>query len=262
MITNKKMFGLAIVLAIIVLAVIVVYAQEEPPAPPPPPEMGVEFDGEAPMPPPPPPEFDEMIPTETPMKSVNESDTQNQSIASLQSDSRSSGQIQTTIIRPQRTSRVNEQTRSSTQNEKSGEKIPPLLLTRATSNLKLTTEEAQVIIPKILAILSYQLSASQELQPLRDNLREILYSGKASEITIRQQLDKIKTKTAEIKKKLQTMDLELITVLTFQQEARLTLNGVIYNGIGFSVSTRSQSYRESRRSDNRLGQNNRQRRNN
>lgn len=111
------------------------------------------------------------------------------------------------------------------------EQMQARMLERSTTNLKLTAEETKVIMPKIQAIISYRTSMMQELQPLRTDLQDLMSSGKASDKAIKQQLDKIKTKAAEIKKKTDAMENDLKAVLTVQQEAQLTLNGVITNGM-------------------------------
>jgi Spy/CpxP family protein refolding chaperone len=105
-------------------------------------------------------------------------------------------------------------------------------LERSTTNVKLTAEESKVIIPKIEVLINYRFSSMQELQPLRQDLRDLVDSGKATDKTIKLQLDKIKSKAAEIKKKTDDMENGLKAVLTVQQEAQLTLNGVITNGVG------------------------------
>ncbi|MCX7918049.1 MAG: hypothetical protein N3A72_00285 [bacterium] len=106
------------------------------------------------------------------------------------------------------------------------------MIERSTTNVKLTADEAKVIMPKIEALISYRFSSMQELQPLRQDLRDLLESGKASDKAIKQALDRLKAKAAEIKKKTEELETNLKSVLTIQQEAQLTLNGVITQGLG------------------------------
>jgi Spy/CpxP family protein refolding chaperone len=105
------------------------------------------------------------------------------------------------------------------------------MLERSTTNLKLTAEESKVIMPKIEALMNYRFSSMQELQPLRQDLRDLVDSGKATDKAIKQVLDKFKAKATEIKKKTEDMENGLKAVLTVQQEAQLTLNGIITNGV-------------------------------
>lgn len=105
------------------------------------------------------------------------------------------------------------------------------MLEMSTTNVKLTAEEAKVIMPKIEALYNYRFSSMQEIRPLRQDLQDLMESGKASDKAVKQVLDKIKTKAAELKKKSDELENSLKSVLTIQQEAQLTLNGVITNGV-------------------------------
>ncbi|MFB3895028.1 MAG: hypothetical protein ACE14V_01880 [bacterium] len=107
------------------------------------------------------------------------------------------------------------------------------MLEMSTTNVKLSAEEAKVIMPKIEALMNYRFSSMQEIQPLRQDLRDLMESGKASDKAIKQVLDKMKAKAAEIKKKTDELENNLRAVLTIQQEAQLTMNNVFSSGMGF-----------------------------
>ena len=107
-----------------------------------------------------------------------------------------------------------------------------MMVDRATTNLGLTADEAQVIIPKIEKILKLRISSSQDIQPLQDDMMTLLNDSKTGDRAIKVQLDKLKAKAADIKKATDAAEKELKDVVTIRQEAQLTMSGILSNGMG------------------------------
>ena len=107
------------------------------------------------------------------------------------------------------------------------------MLERTTTDLKMTNQEAKIIVPKIRAILIYRFSSGQDLQPLYQDLADLVNAEKPNEKAILQQLNKIKAKESEIKKKSEAMEEELKKILSVEQEAQLTLRRVVNSSTGF-----------------------------
>lgn len=247
-----KIYIYLITLSLILFTAMIGYAQEELPMPPPP-DMGGEMGGDTPMPPPP---VMEDVPMDAPPEDAMDFDAQNQDqSSSSSSNSNQSGNLsQVTIIRPE-THSIQKNTdldysRFTTQLEKGLDKNQLTLLSQATANLTLTKDEAIIILPKILAILKYRSTASQKLQLLRAKLQELISSGKTTEALLKPPLTIYKMKLAEIERKLTTMEYDLCAVLTFKQEAQLTLNGVLTNGMRNSTVTYTSQPRTRRRTNN------------
>ncbi|MFB3895648.1 MAG: hypothetical protein ACE14V_05020 [bacterium] len=237
----KLLLGLAIADFIIVTLFFhpaIGYGQEAPAMPPPAPDMGGEMGDDAAMPPPPDMEDG---PMDMPPEDAMEFDAQNQdqSSVSASNSNQSSNLSQVTIIRPE-THRIQQNTnldysRFTTALGKELDKYQLALLSQATANLHLSDEETMIILPKIIAIIRYRISARQELQPVLANLRILINAKETNPDSLKLQVTQWKKKTAEINQKLQSLENELRTVLTYKQEAQLTLNGVITNGIGYST---------------------------
>jgi hypothetical protein len=105
------------------------------------------------------------------------------------------------------------------------------MLTRITEQLKLKDDEAAVITPMIENIFRARMTQSQANQKLVSSLREVI---NAKDIEATKKTDQIKAKLAEIKakreenkKKSEAMEKELIEVLTPEQEALLTVSGIV-----------------------------------
>ena len=105
------------------------------------------------------------------------------------------------------------------------------MLGRITEQLKLKDDESSVITPMIEKIMRARMSQSQETRELVNSLREVI-NAKDIEATkktdqIKAKLTQLKAKREENKKKSEAMEKELIEVLTPEQEALLTVSGIV-----------------------------------
>jgi len=103
------------------------------------------------------------------------------------------------------------------------------MLTRTMEQLKLSDEETTVIKPKIEAIMRARMAQSQERRTLVSSLREAINAKNTDQIKTK--LTEIKAKREENKKKNEELEKELTDLLTLDQEALLTVSGIV-NGDG------------------------------
>jgi hypothetical protein len=112
------------------------------------------------------------------------------------------------------------------------------MLTRITEQLKLSDDESKVITPMIENILRTRMTQNQANRELMNSLRTII---NAKDIEATKKTDQIKSKLAELKakrkenkEKSEAMEKELIELLTPDQEAILTVSGIVNSdGSGF-----------------------------
>ena len=103
---------------------------------------------------------------------------------------------------------------------------------RAIEDLNLSDEEAAVLVPKIKAIAQHRLQERQELRSFAQALRTSVDSGDNKQI--KAALKSFKAHQAAQKDKAETLEQELVELLTLRQEAQLTIAGVVNNDSGFS----------------------------
>ena len=102
---------------------------------------------------------------------------------------------------------------------------------RAIEDLNLSDEEAAVLVPRIKAVAQHRLQQRQELRPFAQALRTSVDSGDNKQI--KAALKTFKAQQAAQKEKAETLEKELVELLTLRQEAQLTVAGVVNNDSGF-----------------------------
>lgn len=96
---------------------------------------------------------------------------------------------------------------------------------RTMEQLKLPEDEASVLRPMIEKILQTRMDQSQEIRDLTNSLREAV-NAKDTE-KIKSSLTNIKAKREANRIKIEAMEKELLEFLTLEQEANLTLSGIV-----------------------------------
>ncbi len=102
---------------------------------------------------------------------------------------------------------------------------------RAIEGLNLSDEEATILVPKIKAIAQHRLQQRQELRPFTQALRTSVDSGDSKQI--KTALKTFKAQQAVQKATAETLEKELVELLTVRQEAQLTIAGIVNNDGGF-----------------------------
>lgn len=106
------------------------------------------------------------------------------------------------------------------------------MMERIIEQLSISEEETAVLKPMIESILRTRLDQNREMRELVDALREAIDSKDPEQIKAK--LAEVKTKRKEHKAKAETLQKELIELLTLEQEAQLTVSGVVNSdGVGF-----------------------------
>ncbi|MBM3240230.1 hypothetical protein FJZ31_28435 [Candidatus Poribacteria bacterium] len=91
--------------------------------------------------------------------------------------------------------------------------------------LNLSNEETAVLKPKIEGILQTRMTQNREMRTLIDALQKAVEAKDDAQIQAK--LTEVKTKRKEHKAKVETLEQELIELLTLNQEATLTISGVV-----------------------------------
>lgn len=112
------------------------------------------------------------------------------------------------------------------------EQMQERMIGRVTTDLKLTSDEARVVVPKIKKLMQIRFSSRQELMPLSEKLTEALKADKPSTKQIKPILSEIKAKLQKIKTDTEVAEKDLKAVISIEQEARLTLAGILNEGAG------------------------------
>ena len=102
---------------------------------------------------------------------------------------------------------------------------------RAIENLNLSDEETAVLVPRIKAIAQHRLQQRQELRPFAQALRTSVDGGDKTQI--KAALKSFKAHQAAQKEKAETLEKDLVELLTVRQEAQLTIAGIVNNDSGF-----------------------------
>jgi len=105
-------------------------------------------------------------------------------------------------------------------------------LGRILEQLKLSDEETTVLKPKIEAIMRLRIEQSQAMRTLMNSLREAVNAKNADQVKAK--LAEIKAKRAEDRKKADAAEEELLSLLTLDQEALLTVSGIVNSDSGGS----------------------------
>jgi Spy/CpxP family protein refolding chaperone len=105
------------------------------------------------------------------------------------------------------------------------------MLSRATSQMTLTANEAKVIVPKIKKIMDLRFSSMEELRPYQEKLQTSLEAKPVNDKAVKQNLDLLISKAKEIKKKTEAAEEDLKAVLSVRQEAQLVMSGIITEGV-------------------------------
>ncbi len=102
---------------------------------------------------------------------------------------------------------------------------------RAIEALNLSDEETAVLVPKIKAITQQRMQQRQELRTFAEALRTAV-DGE-DDVQIKSALETLKAKRGEQKTTSETLEKELVELLTLRQEAQLTIAGVVNSDGGF-----------------------------
>jgi hypothetical protein len=100
--------------------------------------------------------------------------------------------------------------------------------------LKLSDEETKVIKPQIEALTNMRMEQGRETRDVMDKLQKAIDAKEKTPIEVA--LKAVKAKRIEQKEKYEKAEKELIELLTVEQEANLTLMGVVNSdggGMGF-----------------------------
>ena len=106
--------------------------------------------------------------------------------------------------------------------------------------LNLPDEEATILKLSIEGILQIRMEQSREMRELINNLRKAVEAK--DDTQIESKLAEVKAKRKEHKAKAETLEKELIELLTVKQEAQLTIAGIVNSdgGGGFFGGFRGQ----------------------
>lgn len=96
--------------------------------------------------------------------------------------------------------------------------------------LKLSNEEIAILKPKIEGLMNLRMEHGREMRELISNLQKAVDAKDINQM--KANLNAIKAKREEQRKKLEQAENEIIELLTIEREANLTILGVI-NGDGF-----------------------------
>jgi hypothetical protein len=123
----------------------------------------------------------------------------------------------------------NQQQRNQGQRQE-GQQVDPAqtlnqMMERALGQLNLSETEAAVIKPKMQLVLQSRIDQSTEMRELTRTLRDVI-DAKNSEL-IKSKLAVLKAKRKEQKAKAEALEAELIELLSVEQEAQLTILGVV-----------------------------------
>lgn len=91
--------------------------------------------------------------------------------------------------------------------------------------LNLTPEESAIIKPKIESLTRMRMDQGQEIRPLMEALQKAVDAKDSKQIA--SALKAVKDKRAEQKKAYEKAEQELLELLTVEQEANLTVMGVV-----------------------------------
>lgn len=91
--------------------------------------------------------------------------------------------------------------------------------------LNLSPEESAIIRPKIESLTRMRMEQGQELRPLMEALQKAVDAKDSKQIA--SALKAVKDKRAEQKKAYEKAEQELLELLTIEQEANLTIMGVV-----------------------------------
>jgi hypothetical protein len=112
------------------------------------------------------------------------------------------------------------------------EQMMERMMERIMERLNLAEDEASVLKPRIEGIIRTRQEQSTEIRELTDALQEAIDAKDAGQIKAK--LDEVKAKRKEHKAKSEAMEKELTELLTVEQEANLTVLGVVNSdGFGF-----------------------------
>jgi DNA repair exonuclease SbcCD ATPase subunit len=98
-------------------------------------------------------------------------------------------------------------------------------LGRIMEQLKPSDEDAAVLKPKIEGLMRIRMTQSQDTRELINSLREAINAKNTDQIKAK--LTEIKSKREENKKKTEAMEKDLTDLLTLNQEALLTVSGIV-----------------------------------
>jgi Spy/CpxP family protein refolding chaperone len=111
------------------------------------------------------------------------------------------------------------------------EQMMQRMMERIMERLNLSADESAVLKPMIEGIMQTRQEQASEMRELTDALQKAV-DDKDSE-RIKAKLTDIKAKRKSHREKNDSQEKELIELLTVEQEAQLTLAGVVNSGGGF-----------------------------
>ena len=101
---------------------------------------------------------------------------------------------------------------------------------RVMEQLNLSAEESAVLKPMVEDIMRTRMQQSQEMRELITGLREAMDAKDSGQI--KSKLQAVKDKRKEHQKKSEELEKNLIGLLTLEQEAALTVSGIVNSDSG------------------------------
>ena len=128
----------------------------------------------------------------------------------------------------------NQQQRNRGQRQR-GQQMDPAealnqMMERALGQLNLAEAETAILKPKMQAALQSRMDQNSEMRELIRALREAIDTNNSG--LIKSKLAELKAKRKEHKAKAETLEAELIELLSLEQEAHLTVLGVVNSDSG------------------------------
>jgi len=99
------------------------------------------------------------------------------------------------------------------------------MVDRSVEPLNLSADETAVLKPKIKAILQTRMEQGQQMREVVQSLQTAIDTK--DEAQIKAKLAAVKAKRQENKAKIEAMEKDLVELLTLNQEAQLTVSGVV-----------------------------------
>ncbi len=99
------------------------------------------------------------------------------------------------------------------------------MVDRSVEPLNLSADETAVLKPKIKAIFQTRMEQGQQMREVTQSLQTAI--GTKDEAQIKAKLAAVKAKRQENKAKIEAMEKDLVELLTLNQEAQLTVSGVV-----------------------------------
>jgi len=131
----------------------------------------------------------------------------------------------THIVSAQREGRRRQRPGQFQRRQMGTEAMIPRMVERMMRDLNLSDKETTVLKPKIENIVQTRMTQSREMRELVEALRQAIESNDNAQI--KEKLSLVKTKRKEHEAKIETLEKELVELLTVKQEVQLTILGIV-----------------------------------